>query len=202
LTIGMLAMTVVAGCTTTSQGKPIPATSIETTESSSPSSGGQDLPFAGAPKVDDPLDTTRFQQDPCQALTANQVTTILGGSVDGKPTDRPLGNACQWRDPDSRGLVEVHFSDQDPRGLSALYQASKDDKYAYFTVLPPIEGYPAVARDVVDDRDIGRCSVVVGVSDEITFDVPVRLSEANAGKDPCDAAVKVAGMALQTMKNG
>ena len=200
--IGLVTMTVVAGCTTTSQGEPIPVTSVEATDSGSPSSSGQELPFAGAPKVDDPLDTTRFQQDPCQALTATQITAILDASIDGKPTDRPLGNACQWRNPDTRGLVEVHFLDEDPRGLSAEYQADKDGKWAYFEKLPPIEGHPAVARSGSDDRDIGLCTVVVGVSDEVTFDVPVQLSEANVGKDPCEAAVKVAGMALQTMKKG
>jgi hypothetical protein len=60
-----------------------------------------------------------------------------------------------------------------------------------------------VARGSVDDRDIGRCTVVVGVSDEISFEVPLTLSEVNVGKqEPCGVAARVAGMALQTMKQG
>lgn len=200
-----LVMTVVTGCTTTSQGEPSPAATVgaNTSDSISPPSGGdQELPFAGAPKVDDPLDTTRFQQDPCQALTADQ-TQELNLPPAGEPKDRPLGNACQWRNPETRADTEVHFLDKNPRGLSAEYQAHDDGKFAYFEVLPPIEGFPAVANDVIDDRDIGRCTVVVGVSDEIAFEVPVQLSEANVGRrEPCEAAAEVAGMALATMKKG
>ena len=193
-----------AGCTTQSRGEPTPATTLDGTSSQSqqPSSGGgEELPFAGAPEVTDPLDTTRFQQDPCQALTAAQ-TRKLNLPPSGTPEKgRPLGNACIWSNTETLAEAEVHFSDKDPRGLSALYAVK--DQYAYFEELPPIDGFPAVARSGVDDRDTGRCSVVVGVSDEVTFDVPVRLSDANVGKrDPCEAAVQVARMALETMKAG
>jgi hypothetical protein len=154
----VLAAIVVAGCTTPSEGEPVPATTVETTNSSdsgpTSTSSERELPFAGAPKVDDPLDTNRFQQDPCLALTADQAQSLT---------------------------------------LPA--------KYAYFDPLPPIEGYPAVATDIVDDRDAGKCTVVVGVSDEVTFEVPIRLSTVNVGhKDPCQIAAMVAGKALQTMK--
>ncbi|GAB1511867.1 DUF3558 domain-containing protein [Actinophytocola sp. KF-1] len=202
-TLVVLSAVVLAGCTTTRQGDPNPATTVvESTTDSVPSAGDEELPFAGAPEVDDPLETDRFQQDPCQALTADQ-TRRLNLPPSGEPVDRPLGEACQWRNPDTRADTEVHFLDGNTQGLSAEYQANDNGEFAYFTELPPIEGYPAVANDVVDDRDAGRCTVVVGVSDEVTFEVPVQLSDANVGKrDPCDAAVQVAGMALETMKAG
>jgi len=202
--VGVLAIAVVAGCTTTSEGAPVPATTVETTSSgSAPStSSDQELPFAGAPKVDDPLDTTRFQQDPCLALTPEQAEDLTF-PPEGKPRAMPLGKACEWSNPGNTGGVTVHFMDRYPYGLSAEYQANEEGKYAYFDVLPPIEGYPAVATDIVDDRDGGRCTVVVGVSDEITFEVPISLSLENIGKkDPCQIATMVAGMALETMKNG
>jgi uncharacterized protein DUF3558 len=148
------------------------------------------------------LDTDRFPQDPCQALTADQARS-LGFSPEGKPRTAPLGKACTWENPESRGLVEIHLLDGNPNGLSGEYQANKDGKYAYFNPLPPIEGYPAVTTDIVDDRAAGRCTVVVGVSDEVTFEVPIRLSTVNVGhKDPCQIATMVAGMALKTMKGG
>jgi hypothetical protein len=178
---------------------------VKTTPSgSAPSSNnsGQELPFAGAPKVDDPLDTTRFQRDPCQALNTEQVQS-LGFSTDGEPRDAALGKACTWKNPGTQGLAEVHFLDRNPNGLSGEYQANEDGKYAYFNPLPPIEGYPAVATDIVDDRDSGGCTVVVGVSDKVTFEVSLRLSQENIGhKDPCQVAAMVAGLALQTMKKG
>jgi hypothetical protein len=202
--VGVLAVFVVAGCTTTSPGEPLPTSRAETTSSDSPPStdGGQELPFAGAPKVDNPLDTNRFQQDPCQALTADQAQS-LGFPPEGKSRTAPLGKACTWENHESRGLVEVHSLDGNPSGLSGEYQANRDGKYAYFDPLPPIEGYPAVATDIVDDRVVGKCTVVVGVSDEVTFEVPIRLSPENVGhKDPCQIATMVAGMALKTMKGG
>ncbi|MFC4854757.1 DUF3558 domain-containing protein [Actinophytocola glycyrrhizae] len=195
-------MVIAAGCTTMSPGEAIPATTVDTSTSDLPpptSGDGEDLPFAGAPKVEDPLDTTRFQQDPCRTLTADQ-TRELNLPPTGEPEKgRPLGNACVWFNPETWAEAEVHFADQDPRGLSALYNVK--DRYAYFDELPPIDGYPAIAVGALDDRDIGHCTVVVGVSDEVTFDVPVKLSEANVGKkDPCEAAAGVAAMALATMK--
>jgi hypothetical protein len=201
--VGLFAVMAVAGCTTTSRGEPVSTTTIEVTESGSvPSSpsDNQKLPFAGAPKVNDPLDTTRFQQDPCRALTADQAQSLTLPSV-GERREAPLGKACTWENADTRGLVEVHFMDRYPYGLSAEYQANEDHKWAYFEQLPSIGGYPAVSRSRFDDRNTGKCTVVVGVSDEIIFEVPVRLSPENVGsKDPCQLASMVAGLALQTMK--
>ena len=160
------------------------------------------MPFAGAPKVNDPLDTTRFQEDPCQALTADQAESLAFPPT-GKPQDMAFGNACEWRNPDTRGAATVHFLDRDPYGLSSEYLAHEDGRTELFVVLPPIEGYPAVVNNVVDRRPTGACTVVVGVSDEIRFEVPIRLSPENIGKkDPCEIAAMVAGMALQTMKKG
>jgi uncharacterized protein DUF3558 len=204
MVVGMFVVAAVAGCTSTSDGEPVPATSVESPASGPLSSSpgtDQELPFAGAPKVDDPLDTNRFQKDPCQTLTAGQVRSLAMAPAGKLRKDAPLGRSCTWTNPDTGAEVEVHFLDEDPRGLSAQYQTK--DQYAYFDELPPIEGHPAIAADVADDRSNGLCTVSVGVSDETTFIVPVRLSSENVGhKDPCQVATLVAGMALKTMKGG
>lgn len=99
--------------------------------------------------------------------------------------------------------MEVHFSDRERRGLSAIYLASKDGRFELFNEIPPIEGHPAIAVNTVDQRDEGFCTVIVGVTDETTFDVPIEQSPKNVGKkDPCEVSALVAGMALQTMKSG
>ncbi|MFL6121834.1 DUF3558 domain-containing protein [Actinophytocola sp.] len=200
--LGVLAVAVVSACTTTSRGEPVPRTTVESSGTGSSSTeNGQELPYAGAPKVDDPLDTTRFQQDPCQTLTADQARSLTL-PPSGERRDAPFGKACTWENADTRGLVEIHFLDGDPRGLSVEYQAHKDGKTALFEELPPIEGYPAVISNVFDDRASGKCTVVVGASDEIRFEVPVRLSSENIGhKDPCQVAAIVAGLALATIKS-
>lgn len=204
-----LVFLIVAGCTTTSEGEPSPATTTETGEVSTESSTAptssdvDDLPSDGAPKVDEPLDTTRFQQDPCTVLTASQAQQELNLSPQGEPEDVAYGNGCNWSNPQSRGLVSIEFLTGNTRGLSALYAANERGEYPYFVEMPPVEGYPAVASDIEDRRPRGICIVAVGVTDELIFDVYLQLSQANVGKvEPCEMAARVAGLALRTMKAG
>ena len=161
------------------------------------------MPFAGAPEVDDPLDTSRYEQDPCKALSAEQAQE-LNLPAAGKPTDdEVLGTGCDWFNEESRGEVQIVFIVDDPRGLSPEYEANNRGDWAYFDELPRIEGYPAVARSRLDDRDNGRCTVVVGVADDMAFETVLRLSDANVGhRKPCEVASDVAGKALETMKVG
>jgi hypothetical protein len=159
------------------------------------------LPYAGAPKVENPLDTAQFQQDPCRALTATQADD-LNVRFPGEPDDGPLGRTCGFRGrSDERALIDVRSLDKYPYGLSATYQAEEDGKWAHFAELPPIEGYPAVAYDGVEQRATGGCVVDVGTSDEVVFEVSLQLSTDNIGKkEPCETAAMVAGKVLQTMK--
>ena len=205
-TIGILCLTV-TGCTTTHQGEAIPATTTDnstTTRSPVPSSDGEDdLPSHGAPKVNDILDTTRYQQDPCSILTASQAQQKLNLPPQGEPEEDALGKGCKWYNSSTRGEVEIGFLTGNPRGLSAFYEGNQQGKYPYFLPLPSIEGYPAIASDIEDRRSRGICIVAVGVTDQLAFDVGLYLSQANVGKtEPCDKAAEVAALALQTMKEG
>ncbi|MFI7680200.1 DUF3558 domain-containing protein [Actinophytocola sp. NPDC049390] len=199
----MATLMLAAGCTTTSVGSPLPVPNGDPSEGSSsvPPSSDSELPFAGAPKVDDPLDTSQFQDDPCKALVAAQADD-LNVHFPGEPGEGPLGNTCGFRGKsDRRALVDVRSLDKYPYGLSATYQAEEDGKWAHFAKLPLVEGYPAVAYGAVDQRDTGGCVVDVGTSDEVVFEVSLQLSTDNIGKkDPCETAAMVAGMVVQTMK--
>lgn len=203
LLIVVAILAVAAGCTTTSAGSPLPVPGGGSTENSSAPSppAGTEVPYAGAPKVEDPLDTTQFQQDPCQALTAAQADK-LNVRFPGESGEGPLGNTCEFRGrSDERALIDVRSLDKYPHGLSATYQAEKDGKWVHFAELPPIEGYPAVAYDGVDQRETGGCVVDVGTADEVAFEIVLQLSTDNIDKkDPCETAAMVAGLVLQTMK--
>ncbi|WP_166664235.1 DUF3558 domain-containing protein [Actinophytocola oryzae] len=200
----LLALAVVAGCTTTSKGDPLPIPSTEKTASDSapPSSdnGDEELPFAGAPKVENPLDTSRYERDPCRSLTADQAESLnlpRVGTIDDKI---PLSIGCVWLNEETRGKVRIVFIVDDPRGLSPEYDANNRGEYELFEELPDIEGYPAIVRGI-DDRAKGNCVVIVGVADDMAFATELSLSTANVGqKDPCKTASDIAGMALQTMK--
>jgi hypothetical protein len=198
----ILALALSSACTTTSQGEPRPATTTDTSTSNT-SDNGEELPFAGAPKVDNPLDTSRYEQDPCLSLAEDQARGLNLPPTGETSDDVVLGNGCEWRNKETRGFAQIVFLVDDPRGLSPEYKASKEGKWAYFEELPDIEGYPAIARSGTDDRDIGHCSVLVGVADDMVFVAVAQLSQANIGqKDPCEVATQVAGLALQTMKRG
>lgn len=203
LAVIVLGLAVVSACTTQSPGEPQPATTVEETSPPGSSSPGEDgsLPFAGAPKVDDPLDTSRYEQDPCLSLTASQTGPLNLPSVGTIDNKVALGIGCNWFNEETRGEVSIRFLVDDPRGLSPEYEANNQGKREVFEKLPEIEGYPAVIRTTSDHQEIGHCTVVVGVADDMAFESVVQLSQSNVGKkDPCEVAVEVAGLALQTMK--
>ena len=207
LLASLFGLAIASACTTTSKGDPLPAnsTGVATSKSTPRTSGGgeEELPFAGAPKVANPLDTSRYEQDPCLSLSSEQARELNLPAV-GKATENEvLGVGCEWYNEETRGNVTIVFIVDDPRGLSPEYATNNRKEWAYFEVLPAIEGYPAVVRSLVDDRDIGHCTVVVGAADDMAFETILRLSQANVGqKDPCATAAEVAGLALKTMKQG
>src|SRR6266498_3515072 len=166
LAASLLGLALVSACTTTSKGDPLPANPTETTTSDSAprtsGSGGEELPFAGAPKVDNPLDTSRYEKDPCKSLTADQAKSQNlpeTGTIDEKVV---LGIGCDWFNPETHGEISIDFLVDDPRGLSPEYQTRTE--YAFFEELPDIEGFPAIARGGATDRDYGICTVMVGVA--------------------------------------
>lgn len=206
LLVGVALLAMVAGCTTSTAGtaEPTPVTSSETSETSedqpAPTSSEGGGPTVGAPAVDRPLDVERFQEEPCDALTAAQLARLALDPT-GRPGQEVLGRSCDWRHPDGRGSVQLTFLDTDGRGLGVVYGSQAEGKLVFFEELAPVDGYPAVAYGVVDDREIGGCSVAVGVNNQVAYDISLVQSSANTGRDdPCDVAAMVAGLALETMR--
>ncbi|WP_216210642.1 DUF3558 domain-containing protein [Amycolatopsis aidingensis] len=189
-----------AGCSGQEPGSPSLAPTA-TGQSPSGTSEPTSAPNNGAPKVENPLDISRFQQAPCEVLTSEQVTRIFNAKVSPEPDiNGPSGPACSW----SAGLptkasVSVIF----PKvydGLSAIY--GNGDRARLFEVLDPVAGYPAVASSIYDDpRTTGACPVIVGTSDTTAVNVNIQLSEDKVGEaDPCQAAHDVAAMVISNIK--
>jgi hypothetical protein len=206
LVVPILGLAVASACTVTSAGEPHPEseTGSPSSNSAPPTSSSEgELPFAGTPKVNDPLDTSIYEQDPCKSLTAAQTQSLNLPSSGTVNNDVALGIGCNWSNPDTRGEVKINFIVDDPRGLSPEYKANEDGKWKYFEEVPDIEGHPAVIRGAIDDRDLGYCTLIVGTADDMAFATIVQLPLADGGTDdPCKAAAEVAGLALQTMKKG
>lgn len=207
LLLGAATVVLLAGCTTTTPGQasPTPENGSETSSDTTAQSGSpesDELPTDGAPKVDDPLDTTKFQENPCLSLTSEQSEDIFGLSPTGRPFRGALGNACEWKNDEKSAQAEVRFLNENPRGLSAEYEVNDEGGWAFFESLS-VDGLPAVARGQADTRPEGECAVVVGATDEVTFEVRIQQSQDNIGKrDPCATAADVATEAVKTMKAG
>ncbi|WP_290056692.1 DUF3558 domain-containing protein [Amycolatopsis solani] len=194
------AVLVLGACGTTNGGTPVPVTSVP---SAPPSGSVDEVPGPGVPKVANPIDMTRFDRAPCEALTPAQVAGLLGSEAETKPElDAPAGPTCNWEAPGRSG-IGVIFGHLDRRGLTSVY-AAKGSAYPFVEPLEPVDGYPLVAYDGVgDQRARGECTVAVGTSDTQAIDISVNQSEKNIGKsDSCQAARQVTAMVLDNARNG
>ncbi|WP_370970473.1 DUF3558 domain-containing protein [Amycolatopsis sp. cg9] len=189
------ALLMLAACSTTSGGTPVPVSSAP---SVSPSATASDeVPGPGVPKVANPVDLTTLEQSPCNALTPTQVAGLLGSGVETKPEPGAgVGPVCNWEAPGRAG-IGIIFGKLDKRGLTRVY-AEKGKAYPFVEPLEPVGGYPLAAYDGLGDRRAeGECTVAVGTSDTQTIDISVNQSEKNIGKsDPCEAAREVTAMVL------
>ncbi|MGV9294469.1 DUF3558 domain-containing protein [Amycolatopsis sp. NPDC003676] len=187
--VGVLALAALAaGCSTPTNGTPT---------SSAPSSPS--LPYGGAPKVDNPLPDTVFADGPCQALTADQLSFQLGSAVAGKP-DNSAAPSCDWISPDTHARIGLSFFGKNNDGLSNVY-ANVRPQMKRFDVLPPIQGFPAVAYSTQPGPITNSCDVNVGVTDQLSFMVEAAPGETKLNKiDPCPLAVSVAGNVITTLK--
>jgi hypothetical protein len=198
--IAALSAALATACTTTSAGTPLPGSTSPSSVSPEQPTPNDELPSDGAPKVENPLDVSRFEQNPCEALTAEDAQG-LNLPTTGEPTEVAFGNGCQWRNKQTQGSAGIQFFSSIERGLSAVYAEAKGSDFPYFEPIDDIEGYPAVAFDTKVAKPVASCTVAVGVADQLVFDVVVDLSDANLNKkDPCELAIQVAGMMMNRMQ--
>src|SRR5262249_46587726 len=145
-----------------------------TPTSESATSGPQPSSSPGVPKVETPLDFSRYQQSPCEAVTQAQIQQNLGAGIapDSEP-NAPGGPACVWHaGGDSQASITLGFV---PKGLSRIYDG-QGTLFKLFKPMDAIQGYPAVAYDVTDDRMTeGHCALAVGTSDTSSIDVGITI---------------------------
>ncbi|WP_410666977.1 DUF3558 domain-containing protein [Amycolatopsis sp. cmx-4-68] len=183
---------------------------ISGTASSAPTTaGGVDpsstaasaLPYAGAPKVENPLPESVLSGDPCaDALTPEQVKQAVGAVVEGKPDSSlaaSVGLSCAWINHGTHGQIVVTYAGARKTGLSGVYENSQP-KNPVWRPLADVHGFPGVAYSDNTDSD---CTATVGLADDLSVDVSAVLSTAKEGKaDSCDAAVQMAGLVVDTLK--
>ncbi|QWF85877.1 hypothetical protein HUW46_09357 [Amycolatopsis sp. CA-230715] len=157
-------------------------------------------PFAGAPKVTDPLPESALSGDPCEALTPPQIKDAIGNKVSQKRDDIPhIGSNCFWS-ASTGAAIAVTLDTEPQHGLSGLY-ANVQPKAEVWKVLPAIQGFPAVASVTPSGGSPTEyCKVSVGLRDTATVDVGLFLGDSKIGKaDPCVPGARVAEAAVTTI---
>ncbi len=203
-TVSLLTLGVVlSGCSNSENGTP---EASDGTAANAGSSQDSKLPHSGAPAVTDPIDTAKWEAEPCSVVTDKQLATLGLKNVDAEPDDAIAGPKCNWY-PEGRGLLGGTFitaspTSDSPEGLSTVYANNEAYDYEVWQELDPVQGHPIVAATEVDDRSKGYCAVAVGIRDDLVYDVSVTDPEKNVGKDPCVTAAKLAKLAVETMKGG
>ena len=183
-----------AGCSSSTDGIAAPAPSSSVPDNTTP-------PYAGAPKVQNPLPDSVISGDPCQdAFTPEQLKVNVGTGITGEPDNVPgSGPACIWADRGAfGGLLKIYFTTAQKRGLSAYYDQTKN-VMKRFDVLPLIQGFPAVAYSDKPGPVSPFCQVAVGISDTADFVVSLDVSTKSTA-DACQIAAEIAGDVATTLK--
>jgi hypothetical protein len=162
------------------------------------------LPYAGAPKVNDPLPASVLSGDPCtDALTPEQVVAAVGVSVAGEREDlAQTGPACAWSNHGTGGAVGVSYTVNTHVGLSGVY-ANTRPQSAVWHVLPDIQGFPAVAHAGTKGGEIpiGFCQASIGLADSVSIDVSLTLGASKRNtEDACSLIPQIADMTVTTLR--
>jgi hypothetical protein len=199
--IWLLALTAVtlAGCSSDpgTGGSPSSTQAVSSTSASA----GSGLPYAGAPKITNPLPVSVLSSDPCaSALTADQTKMIFGQVETGARSDSgTLGPACSWTNPETGALVLVTYILAHD-GLSAVYQNTKPHAIVWRETI--VQGFPAVAHLTKGSGPKEQfCTISVGIADNASADIGLTLSPAKIGTaDPCSVDLQIAGMVAGNLK--
>jgi hypothetical protein len=193
LTAGVL----LAGCAGVKPGSAGDIAPMSSQPSPAPlsSNGGSS---GSAPKVDTPLNPAPLLADACAALSASQLSTL--GLKTGKPRQIQTGTTCSWRYADgTSNTVNISPIEPNKNGLSDLYD--EKEKKAYWKPTN-IAGYPAVYADITDDRNRGRCSLYVGVTDQLSVFILTQLDNGADVSNPCPVADRIGAAMVKTLKGG
>ncbi|SHF28343.1 DUF3558 domain-containing protein [Streptoalloteichus hindustanus] len=152
------------------------------------------------PLAQPPLDTSRFEADPCQALRPEQLTQF-GKHSPPKAQEPVAGPNCAWAgaDPtvDTRVTITINTRSG---GLEGIYQ--RQDKFGHFQPTT-VAGYPAV--QAIDHRDApkqGDCVTQVGVAEERLVTASVRISDRKHPdySSACEVSDRAAALVVENLK--
>ncbi|HEV7647558.1 MAG TPA: DUF3558 domain-containing protein [Actinophytocola sp.] len=197
--VGLLALTLITGCTAIETGEATPTDSNEPT-GDSPTNGPPDSSETAAPTVevpDRPKDLSLAGVDPCSLFTAPQLAElgIEGKPKPGKSDDQFHAPLCTLDGPQSEPYYSYDVLVIADLGIDTWLTGRRNvDSW-----LVSVGGYPGVDFKTkgVEDRD---CSTTVDVAEGQQLMVnQFPLSDVDY-KQLCQLSEKAATMALQTLQ--
>ncbi|TQJ04145.1 DUF3558 domain-containing protein [Amycolatopsis cihanbeyliensis] len=191
-----LSLVMLAGCDSGEAGQALPTSGAEVSTTQSEPAGGRE--FTKAPPVQDPLDASKYIQDPCSSLTESQQQEFnVTSSRENSDEDN---SRCRWNIGDGSTSPGVSYATGIEEGLDRLYALNDTGHWdkGYFEPTE-IAGYPAVYVEIVDNRGPGDCNLAVAISDNLFFNSTVR---THGDGDACQAAENVAKAVIETIKAG
>lgn len=207
LALGLAALSITS-CSGRTGGAPI-ATSSSSGAASTSAMPSATSAGSGVPTVGAPLDPAPYLGQPCK-LIPDSVLKSMGYVKPGKPdTDsktatKVLGPSCAWHEADSSFTITIDTVAQriGRGGLAAVYKANESGWFEYFAPvqIPGHAAYPAVEAEEEDERAEGKCSLYVGIRDDLTFIVHNYHDAEPEGS--CTAAQKLAAEVIGTLKGG
>jgi hypothetical protein len=148
--------------------------------------------------VSNPLNPAPILANACDALTTAQLSSL--GLKAGKPRTIQTGTTCSWKYADgTTNTINLSPIEPNKNGLSDLYDQKAGQAYFEQTT---ISGYPAVYTDITDDRNRGRCSLQIGVTDQLAVYIFTQFDNGPEISSPCPVADKVGAAMIQTLQKG
>ncbi len=186
----------VSGCTGTNGGKATSATSAATGKSAGPTSTAT---TSGSSFEGVELDSSKFADKPCDALTPAQVAP-LGPFKATEPGTSPLGANCTFRA--QKVLEGITYEVTISSNGNTIESITKNVKSQNLPVIKEtkVSGYAATNWDGTNAQ--GSCYTAVGTSSKNA--IAVSLITENSAlpqyKDPCAATEQIAALVVQNLK--
>lgn len=188
----------ISACSQRTSGSPAPASGAAGTQSVSASGS------SAAPTVSNPLDPTSYLSKPCDLVPQELVAQL--GYTNPTPTaeNSSFGPGCGWVGTDSLKPKNFNVSVQVLKGkrnggLAAIYKAHDRGFYA-FADPTTVSSYPAVYADTQDRRAEGKCTVFVGIANDLTFATGV--DGYTDAQDSCATAKQIAAAVITDLQGG
>jgi hypothetical protein len=197
---------VLAGCSAKEGGIATAAPPAENPSDTSPTASSRTVPggSGNAPKIENPLDASKYLTQPCAVLSPAQLQafkiTKPGTPHVDDPVAKQAGPYCGWRSDDAIPFgFDVGFLTGNKNGLSDTLEGGKKAFPGYFEPTE-VEGYPAVFNDVADRRPTGACNITVGISENLAFRAQEQANKSTGARS-CDGAKQLAAAVIQTLRS-